>query len=269
HCPIIFIHGIASGVEKWAPVAELISDHQSYEMRYLDSTRLLHNYMGDKPTVWVWNVSYYTPDVGMESMTGDLNLYAKRLDRIIQTIAKLTGETKMILVAHSMGGLVARKAMMLHPENSRNVVAVLTVGTPHAGVDSSIPIVGQLSDLGTNSDFIQQLNREWSATTQSTPIRWGVIGGVVTSNLSPSVTKTTTDLGGPGFVSVQSAIPFGEWKAAISNLGGASFGTFHFGFRALVPAQHEVLLTHPMTLRGIMWAVTKPSSPSAQTGASQ
>jgi len=254
HCPIIFVHGIAAGFEKWDPTAKLISDNHVYSMRYLSPDQVFHNYMGIRPEVWVWNVSYYTPDVLTESTAGNLTLYAQRLDQMIQTIARITGQKKVILVAHSMGGLVARKAITLRPENAQNIVAILTVGTPHAGVDSAIPIVGQFRDLATNSDFIRQLDRDWDALNKIHPIRWGVIGGIVTSNILPNITKSTTDLGGPGFVAIQSSIPFGEWRDATEQLGTPVTNTPHFAFRAVVVGQHNQLLTHQMTLSGIAWA---------------
>lgn len=260
HCPIVFIHGISAGFEKWEETAQFISSGNVYKMRYSDKDHITHNYVGPPPPVWVWNVSYYSPDIVYESLAGDLTLYAHRLDKLLATISKITGQDQFVLVAHSMGGLVTRKMVTLNPENSRKVIAILTVGTPHEGVPVSIPVVGQLRDLMTRSDFLKTLDRDWRGTAAQCPIRWGVIGGIATSNIHPKVGKNTTDFGGPGFVAIHSSIPFGEWQDAIKTIDTPTFNTAHFGFRAAITGSHNELLNSSITRQGIFWAVSAGSS---------
>lgn len=118
-----------------------------YEMRYIKNNKVYHNYYGEEPERWVWNISYYTLNGVKETIYGDLNLYARRLHKMIEIIKEITGKDKVIIVAHSMGGLVARKYMTTNNKCWESVYKILTVGTPNEGVEVSVGIVGQLRDL--------------------------------------------------------------------------------------------------------------------------
>ncbi len=226
-----------------------------YHMRFRDKEQMFCDYTGKRPNVWVWNVSYYSHNVIEESFEGNLTMYALRLDRMLQEITRLTGQSEYIIIAHSMGGLVVRKYMTLKPEHAQSVVKVVTVGSPHEGVFIPIPIGGQLQDLAEDSLFFKTLNREWEKTDFSG--KWGVVAGVDPSILTENIKADTTDLGGFGFVQLRSSIPFGEWKSAVGHLGKSECKTAHFGFRMLVRSTHNGLLDNPGTLEAISWAVKK------------
>ena len=185
-------------------------------MRCNDEGELFNNYRGIPPTTsnWIWNVSYYHDRPLKEAFQGTLTTYAERLRDIITVVKNMSGSEKVVLISHSMGGLVARAYMTLDETCWHSVHKIVTVATPHEGVKTSVSIVGQLKDLRKGSDFIQQLNAHWLSKTEQGYQGWGVIGAVdIDADQTPSLAKagSMTDSGGIGFIELSSAIPFCEW----------------------------------------------------------
>jgi hypothetical protein len=61
-----------------------------------------------------------------------IETYAIRLREIIDTVKRKTGKDKVHIVAHSMGGLVAREYILLF--GSEDIATLVTVNTPHQGI---------------------------------------------------------------------------------------------------------------------------------------
>jgi hypothetical protein len=255
--PIIFIHGIGGGYKDWHRAANIISSNNYFEMRFLEEGKVFHNYFGQKPTSsWVWNVSYYTIDPINEIISGELTKYSYRLKELLKKISLITGKEKFVLVAHSMGGLVARKYMTLDQKCWDSVHKIITVATPHNGVETSIGVVGQLRDLRPESKFLKSLNKNW-AKYDKTHKKWGIVAGVMNKDLN-KVKYFSTDNAGIGYITISSAIPFEEWRKAIKKpFGKPQYNTDNFGYRVLVNANHIELLRQPATLEAIYWGITK------------
>lgn len=90
------------------------------------------------------------------------------LARFIRQVKRVTGEAKVEIVAHSLGGLVARSAVTGH-RLQKSVKTLITLGAPHHGthtaryVDSKI-----LHDLRPGSPFLRKLNRKrWTKQVRS------------------------------------------------------------------------------------------------------
>ena len=174
---LIFIHGIAGGSEDWKPLVENHISNEFYTMRYNFKGDLIHNYDDKVVSNNIWLISYYTKNTLKESFLGNLSQYTNRLDSILNQITKLTGRSKFVLIAHSMGGLVARNMMVQSPKRWNSIYKILTVGTPHKGVKMSVGITGQFRDLSPKSKFIKELNKKWSLYVSQTDYnKWGVIG---------------------------------------------------------------------------------------------
>ncbi len=254
--PVIFIHGIAADFAPWTPaILKMKGEASHYEMRYQTKEKIFHNFDGgisdSGPSFW--NVSYYLDRPLQESFFGHLEEYAVRLQSMIRLIQKLTGQPKVILVAHSMGGLVARRFMTLDGDSWNSVHKILTVGTPHEGVFVSPKLIPQFRDLQPKSEFLRGLNDGWERHSASDVVKkWGVVGAV--SRLSPLRGGLKTDAAGPGFVAIASSIPFGEWEEAIQAWDIPALNTAHFGFRVVTQAGHNELLDHPATFEAIQWA---------------
>lgn len=69
--------------------------------------------------------------VDLEPLTGDIDGYAPLVERAVEALRAATGADKVIIVAHSMGGLVARAWMRAC--GTGRVARVITLGTPHHG----------------------------------------------------------------------------------------------------------------------------------------
>ena len=94
--------------------------------------------------------------VSLEPLLGDLDVHAGTLARAIETLYAQTGE-RVTLVAHSMGGLIARAALRaVRPELLHQIV---TLGTPHYGTrlarDLPLPPVRQMRP---DSPWLETLN---------------------------------------------------------------------------------------------------------------
>jgi pimeloyl-ACP methyl ester carboxylesterase len=81
--------------------------------------------------VWIAHL-----DAGLNLSPGTPSLYtnARYLQQQINQVAELEGE-KVVLVAHSMGGLVSRACLRV-PGCRKDVRALYTLGSPHAGFNS-------------------------------------------------------------------------------------------------------------------------------------
>lgn len=74
-------------------------------------------------------ISHATVD--LEPLMGDIDGYAPLVERAVEELCAATGAGKLVIVAHSMGGLVARAWMRAC--GTGRVARVITLGTPHHG----------------------------------------------------------------------------------------------------------------------------------------
>ncbi len=86
----------------------------------------------------------------------DISTTASLLDQKIQTINQQTANQKVDIVAHSMGGLVARNYIS-DSQRAQNVKRLITLGTPHLGAVESLKTIihgGCLTTLTSLAQFI-------------------------------------------------------------------------------------------------------------------
>jgi len=57
------------------------------------------------------------------------------LQQQINEVYQRTGQQKIIMVAHSMGGIISRNALSLMPDKGNKVTKLYTLGSPHAGLN--------------------------------------------------------------------------------------------------------------------------------------
>ena len=100
--PVLMLHGYGCNSGFWAALTPL-----------LDAAR----------------VSHATLD--LEPVTGDIDGYVPAVQRACEALCAATGAPTLTIVAHSMGGLVARA--WLREYGARHVARVITLGTPHHG----------------------------------------------------------------------------------------------------------------------------------------
>jgi len=88
--------------------------------------------------------------------------FAAALDRDIERIAAATGQPRVVLVCHSMGGLATRR--YLADKGSARVAKVITIASPHGGtVLSSLGLGANAAQMRRNCDFIAGLQRAETA----------------------------------------------------------------------------------------------------------
>lgn len=69
----------------------------------------------------------------LEPVFGSIEAYVPLVRRAVEAICAQTGSEKLIIVGHSMGGLVARAYLREH--GSAGIAQVITLGTPHNGTN--------------------------------------------------------------------------------------------------------------------------------------
>jgi len=99
----------------------------------------------------------------LSSDWSNINTYVTRLREIISNVKYLTGKEKVILVSHSMGGLVVRRYIQRYGDEDLDKVILITV--PNKGVDGFVidycSVFGantECAEMDKNSLFIKNLN---------------------------------------------------------------------------------------------------------------
>ena len=100
--PVLLLHGYGCNSGYW-----------SHLVPRLDATGISH------------------ASVDLEPLTGDIDGYAPLVERAADALLTATGAAKVVIVAHSMGGLVARAWMRAC--GTDRVARLITLGTPHHG----------------------------------------------------------------------------------------------------------------------------------------
>lgn len=75
------------------------------------------------------NISHHAID--LEPVFADIDSYVPMVDRAVEAVCRETGCDKIVIVAHSMGGLVTRAYLRVHGD--ARIARVITLGTPHRG----------------------------------------------------------------------------------------------------------------------------------------
>jgi pimeloyl-ACP methyl ester carboxylesterase len=136
--PVIFIHGINGGANDWKQVLKAL-DREHYQP---------------------WVLQYPS---GLR-----LDMVSDYLVRAVYDLKLKLGFNRVYIVAHSMGGLVARSFVMKYrqryPLSARNIGLMMTINTPMAGfkraemgVRHSPVVVPSWRDVAKGSDFIKKL----------------------------------------------------------------------------------------------------------------
>lgn len=69
--------------------------------------------------------------ISLEPLLGSIDAMAAKLHARVQFIGEQTGHEKVLIIAHSMGGLVTRSMMANH--GAARVAQLITLGSPHYG----------------------------------------------------------------------------------------------------------------------------------------
>lgn len=183
---VIFIHGIAGGISSWDTFTKQLENRwntpDSFGVEY-DEYTIEVNFNGFINKI----LKIFSGGPGIELLSGSFKTTIEHVCRDYDNI---------IIVAHSMGGLIARKYIVDLVKKTKNIgkiKALITYATPHHGSRlaslykklflrylffpiclSSTQIYGMCR---SDSPFIIQLNKDWDALRIDTKLDfWKVLG---------------------------------------------------------------------------------------------
>lgn len=96
--------------------------------------------------------------VNLEPLFADIEVHATRVAQELRTLQRESGGARVSIIAHSMGGLVARAALRrLGPEAIR---AVVTLASPHHGTRLArwFPWLPPMRQMAPDSSWLRALN---------------------------------------------------------------------------------------------------------------
>ncbi|HEX21324.1 MAG TPA: alpha/beta hydrolase [Actinobacteria bacterium] len=222
--PILLIHGYQNAGDVWggwvksASKPLYISDKDKFSLYSAEDNYIFK----DK------YVPFYTLDYGAQNK-GHIPDVAKILPKAIEKIKADSGAKKVVIVAHSMGGLLTREYMenLLSTKYRRDIAGFISLDTPHEGareihtiekIKWILPVVGGISgiagatllekyfgpaaqDMKPESEVMSRLNQ---GKLPAKPEKYGFVVG----NYYPFF--------GDGLVAIEEQIPY--MSNNISNL---------------------------------------------------
>ena len=179
--PVIFLHGHslnkALSADYSLDVFGKIKDKLTGE-GYIDAGAIIISQSNEQNGLWgkvnatieVTGSNFF--DVSKNETGGEtiisskregIDTYAIRLNELINTVKDRTGKDKVVVVAHSMGGLVTRRYIQIFGEENLDKIILVTI--PNHGIESQIKdycsLIGsekECEDMDENSLLINKLD---------------------------------------------------------------------------------------------------------------
>lgn len=150
---IVFLHGFAGDAEKtWGQFTDFLASQP--ELKGWD----------------IWSLGFSTslfPEVrGIWTADPGIALLAAEL-RTRCVTGDLTQYERLVLISHSMGGLLAQRAIMDFPDVLQRIDALFLFGVPSLGLHKAriFRILKlQVRDMCRNGSFIRNLRQRWAET---------------------------------------------------------------------------------------------------------
>ena len=99
--------------------------------------------------------------VDLEPLFGDIDAYAPILRAAVDGLIVRSGQPRVALICHSIGGLAARSLLASDPELAKRVSALITLGSPHHGTALAWLARGiNVREMRPQSTWLQRLNRQ-------------------------------------------------------------------------------------------------------------
>ncbi len=130
--PVVLVHGIFCNGGYWRPL-----------IRYLHKRGITHCYA-----------------INLEPPLASINRYARDLAQYVEDVCAAARAEKVVVVGHSMGGLVGRAYVQRYGGEKR-VARLVTVATPHRGTYLAYCAAGQnAQQMRPDSAWLEALNAE-------------------------------------------------------------------------------------------------------------
>lgn len=158
--PIIFVHGVDSNEAKtWKDTKSNLEiyfkDQNSY--KYFHDSR--NDYFPYCDYGWQNNGSI--PNIAMSSLMGSIEAALKSFSSEVPE-----SERKVVIVAHSMGGLVVRSLLKQKPEYQNKIDKVIFIGSPHLGAPAASAL-WILKELNKDNSIVTKYSKFYSASAFS------------------------------------------------------------------------------------------------------
>jgi triacylglycerol esterase/lipase EstA (alpha/beta hydrolase family) len=128
--PVLLVHGYGCNGGYWTQLAQVLTQER---------------------------ISHATVD--LEPVTGDIDSFAGQLGPALHGLCQASGSERVVIVAHSMGGLVARA--YLRQFGAQHVARVITLGTPHHGTAlASFGVGSNARQMRRGGDWLAKLEAE-------------------------------------------------------------------------------------------------------------
>ena len=174
---VAYVHGfMGKGEGTWQNLAPQICGHA--QLAHWDGWAITYG------TSWLPDVSgIWSADATLETLAAR---FATDLCR-----ATLERYDALVLIAHSMGGLIVQKALVDHPAIAQRTRAVILFGTPSAGLVKARSArfwKRQLADMAQGGPFIRQLRADWTSRFDAgAPFRFLAVAGEKDQFVPPEV----------------------------------------------------------------------------------
>ena len=199
--PVLFVHGFASSAQTWNPFTDVIDT--MYNLNFGGRIDVCLNHDADNSTanldfspssasdiafftglndIGVGDYYYLNFNVGSAGsvypsssasdyvMSNQSAAYKQGIGvkYAVELILNKTGRNKVVVVAHSMGGLATRQYIQ-HPElwydtlatDGHRIAKLYTTGTPHEGSNASGGVFSSFTDLDESSEAVRDLRRTY------------------------------------------------------------------------------------------------------------
>jgi pimeloyl-ACP methyl ester carboxylesterase len=112
----------------------------------------MRRYLARQSVAAVYTINYGPP-------YGDIEHFAEQLGAKIESVCAVTDAARVLLVCHSMGGLVART--YVRQRGSARIERIITIGTPHHGSMFATMLLGRcLAQMRPGNLWLAALNRD-------------------------------------------------------------------------------------------------------------
>lgn len=155
---VVFIHGFTGDAGTWDNFPLLLQQDPELKEHY---RFLFWQYPSSLNLSYVITKYFWTDDPS-------INVIGQSLRTTLE--AKAADADRLMLVAHSMGGLVAQAFVLEEIARQSNkyldrITEIVLCGTPSAGLPAGLlgsPLKNQISDMNAYGVFIQKLRAAWS-----------------------------------------------------------------------------------------------------------
>ena len=125
---------------------------------------LVHGYMCNRGCWW-WlrrrleAAGHVVATITLEPPWGGIDDFADQLHARVQAVCAATGAAQVVLVGHSMGGLVSRACLARH--GGERIAGIVTIATPHQGSALAALGIGRnAAQMRRGSDWLARLGRQ-------------------------------------------------------------------------------------------------------------